>query len=100
MADSGEIERISIDVGSAMKDNELRAAIESWLKRGELRPTTFADAYRVRPARVVEAMEQMIAGRAARIAGEYQVFASRGISTWPIYAPIGERVERGERLAA
>ena len=83
-----------------MNSKELRAAIESWLERGELRPTTFADVYRVRPSRVVEAVEAMIAERAVRIAGQYQVFASRGISTWPIYAPMGERVERGERLAA
>jgi hypothetical protein len=70
-----------------MKQNELRSAIVSWLERGELRPTTFADAYRVRPQRVVDEAERMRREQAIRVTGEYQVFAARGISTWPIYAP-------------
>ncbi len=83
-----------------MKKKELRSAIEGWLQRGELRPTTFADAYRVRPMTVIAEVEAMLSEKTVRVAGEYQVFGARGISTYRIYAPSGERVEAGERLAA
>ena len=83
-----------------MKRNELRAAIEGWLERGDLRPTTFADAYRVRPATVVSEVEAMLSERVVRVTGEYQVFGARGISTYRIYAPSGEQHKAGERLAA
>lgn len=83
-----------------MKRKELRAAIEGWLQRGDLRPTTFADAYRVRPATVVSEVEAMLTEQVVRVTGEYQVFGARGISTYRIYAPLAEAMKGGERLAA